>query len=147
MLGGSAADELHDAMVVGVGDVQHAVRADRDRRRSPEDGGCAVAGDGRDRAVGRDPSHAVVAAIGDVHVARAIEGQTGREVQIRLRGGTTVAAVRGPSASGEQDDVAAMIDPPHAVVVRVGDEEASIGRYRDSDRGEELGGLRLSSVT
>ena len=39
-----------------------------------------------------------------------------------------------------------MIDPPHAVVVRIGDEETAIRRERDSDRREELGGPRVPGV-
>src|SRR5258706_4229131 len=133
-------------MVDGVGDEQHTIRADRDRRRCSEYARSAVARDRGDRAVRRALSNAVVGAVGDVHVARVIEGKTRREVEIRRRGRTTVAAERGSAAAGKQDDVAAMIDPSYAVVVRVGDEETPIRGYGDPDGCKERGGSRDSAV-
>src|SRR6266571_497102 len=120
-------------MVVGVGDEQHTARTHRHGVRRRKHGRRAIARDRRDRAVSRDPSHTVVPGVGDVYVAGRIEGKTRGQVQIRRGGWTAVAAKCRSATPGEREDVAAMIDPSYPVIVRVGDEEAPIRRYRDSD--------------
>src|SRR5437867_3399032 len=121
-------------MVVRVGDEKHTGRAHGYRRGRGEHGRGAVARDRRDRSVRRDLAYAVVAAVRDVYVAGGVERETRWQVQIGRGSWSAVTTVRSSAAPREGDDVAAVVDPPDAVIVRVGDKETAIARYRDPDR-------------
>src|SRR5262249_48291342 len=85
------------------------------------------AGDGDNDSVGLDLADAVVALVGEVDVAAAIDGHAPRRVDLGRGGGAVVAAVaRGPGA-GDGDDVAGGLDDlADAVVVRVRDGQVAV---------------------
>ncbi len=119
-----------DATVPGVGDEYIAGGVNRKSRRPAKQGGSgrtAVAGvpqpgtgESADGPVGRDAANAVSAAIGDVQVARGVEGYGGRYVQGGGGRRTTVARDSELAVSGNRVDDAGD-DPPQAGIIGVGD--------------------------
>ena len=114
-VGGDFADDV----VGGVGDVNIVGGIDRQAGGQMEEGGGggsavtvsagtaagadgAGAGEGADDAVGRDHAHAVVAGIGDIKVAVAIEHQAVRAVQLGRGGGAAVAGEAGARIARHQ---------------------------------------------
>jgi hypothetical protein len=140
-----SADDLSDAMVVGIGDVDGACRIHRHAVRIGERrcvGRHAVAAlplaagprDGGHRASsGSDPLDAVVERVRDVQVARAVQGDRGRNGEAR--------AVRAGSARAEhRRDHAGRRHLADAVVVRIGDVDVARAVNRDSKREIQLRG-------
>src|SRR5262249_14270187 len=130
-------DDLADAFVVGIADVdvaggvqRHPVGvADVGRRGLPAvavvaDG--AGAGDGGDDAVGFDCANAVVVPVGDEYLVLGVDGQGGGIVQLGGGGGAAVAAEAGSAGAGDGDDDAVGLDLADTLVVLVGEEDVAV---------------------
>ena len=146
-----------DAEVALVSDVEDARRVESDAVRDAQpsagggvavaaEAGVAGAGDGRDDPVGRHLADAEVALVRDVEVARRVEGDVVREVQLGGGGGALVATKAGNTGAGKRGDDPVGRHPADAVVRGVGDEEIARGVYGDAGRGLELGGSRQAAV-
>ena len=146
---GAVRRHLADPVVERVGDVEVACGIDRHALRPVQlgvDGRRAVAAVSgqagarhrRDGAIGRDPADHVVARVGDVQVARGVEGQAGRPVELRGRGGAAVARISGHSCSREGADGAVRGDLADPVGVAVGHVDVAGGIHSDSIRKAEL---------
>ena len=94
--------------------------------------GGAVAGDGRDRAIRRDPSDGVVAGVGDVERPGAVQGKSGRRVEARrgpdaIRIAALPAGQRGHDAIGREAADALRVS-------RIGQVDGAVGADRDAER-------------
>ena len=120
------------------GDVARHVQVRAGRRSAVADivasrfAGRAVAGDRVDETgLAFDHPHAVVERVGDVDVAVRRRGNGARRVQRGLDRRLLVAVVAVLPRSGDRDDDAGLlVDPPHSIVVRVGDDDVAVGRNR-----------------
>src|ERR1700742_5082741 len=99
-----------------VGDAHQAVEARRGCVARP---GGAVTGDGAHVAVTGDESYRVVAGVGDIDLAEAVNGYTARGVEARLRAGAIDEAGRAVARDCGRRSVDG--DAADAVVVCIGD--------------------------
>jgi len=130
-----AFDSTND-VIVRVGDVDAAEAVDNDavgaieQRQTCRNTGIETGGTGTrdrlDRAVDRDATNPMVACIGDVHVADAIDRDTRGRVELCARRRPAVAGGR-TTRSGSRDrrDAAIDLDPADAMVVGVRDVKPS----------------------
>src|SRR5690349_923173 len=77
--------------------------------------GLTGAGEGVDDAVGSDLADDVVIGVGDEDIARAVESQTLRAIELRLRGRAAVAAKTRTRIPGDHGDGAGRIEPEDRV--------------------------------
>jgi hypothetical protein len=157
--GGDHAVRPHppDAVVLGIGDVERAGGV----HRQPGGEGqlrphrrAAVAAEpgnpqprhGRDRAVAGDLAHPVAFELGDVQVARGVQGEVARRHEFRLHGRPSVAPGAHAAGSGQRADHAVDADPPHPVVAQVRDVDVALGIHRHGVRQVEAGLFRRSAV-
>ena len=134
--------DLAHAVGAAVEHVDRVVGAERERLREIDlrarrgaavaaRAGRAGAGDGQDPALGRDLAQLRVARVGDHHAAVAERSDRGRGVEAGGGGHRAVAAV---AAAGDRLDPPVGVDPPHAVVLAVGDEDRAVARDHDVAR-------------
>ncbi len=99
----------------------------------------AGAGDGPDGpARGVEPADALIAHVGDEHVAGRIERNVGRIEEARRRGGQAVAVEAAGAVARHRLDVAGRVDLADAMVVEVGDVERSGRVERQTGRTRDL---------
>ncbi len=129
-----------DAIARLVGD-QVAVLGERDAARMAQACGGgdaavaqlrAAAHGGRDRAVGSHEADAVVERVGDVEAAAGCRRDAERIVELRRQRIAAVARESGRAHAGDGRDDAGGRHLADAVVAAVGDQEAAVGRRRDS---------------
>src|SRR5207248_223187 len=128
----------HEAAVGGRGDAPGEVELGR-RRRAAVAGetGRAAAGDGRDRAGGRDAADAVVVEVGDQEAAVGGRGDAGGGVELGRGRRAAVAGETGRAAAGNRSDSAGGRDTADAVAL-IGDQEAAVGGRGDAEGVAEL---------
>ncbi len=105
--------------------------------------------DGGDRPVRRDAADAVVAGVGDQEPAGVSRQRRHgeRQVQLGRQSGPTVAGEAGRARAGDGRDHSRRRDAPHAVIARVGKEDAPVGERGDASRRRDLRGDRRSAVS
>ena len=95
---------------------------------------------GDDPGPGIDPADHVVAGVGDVNVAEAVDRHSGRLGQLGVSGPPPVALVAGLAVASEGNEPTVAQDLDHPVVDRVRDEHVAGGVDRD-----RLGRVQLRS--
>src|SRR5262249_43037844 len=144
-----------DAEVRAVGDVDCIVGTDCDRGQSAEAGlrgrapvaaeaALAVAGDGADDAIRRDPPHANV--VGDVQAAVLAHGDAARSNQPGAHGQPSIAAEAAYANACHGIDDAIRADAAHPEVALVDDVQAAIGGCRQAQNRAELRQPRRAAV-
>ena len=97
----------------------------------------AAAGDRRNGAA-RDLAHAMVLRVGDIEIARGIDGQPLRTVELGAGRRAAVAGGTGGAGAGEGGDHALAIHAPHHVVRSVRDIRIARGIHGDAERRIDL---------